>query len=151
LQAALALKQTVDWEDLQRTGDFLRGLDLRDGELTCFNAFTIPLYIQLDLRPSTRYLYLDNALIIYRRHRDEIHKEVAASRQRYVVTDLVSSLGLTPEQAAAVGPDGPLALPPETPAAAKEFYPWSGPIVFRAGRYCVHRVVPPLDKMWPER
>jgi hypothetical protein len=148
LQARLALENAVDWENLRRAADYLRGCELQDGEMTCFNAYTIPVYVELDLQPSTRYLYLDNTLIIYRRHREAIRAALAASRQRYVLTDLCI-LGLTPRQAAAVGADGPLALPPEFPTAVKELYPWSGTVVFRAGRYCVYRVETSPDEVWP--
>ena len=42
----------IDWTDLGRVEDFLRGRDVRDGELTCFSMSTISLYGDMDLKPS---------------------------------------------------------------------------------------------------
>ena len=69
--------------------------------------------------------------------------------QRYVVSDL-QKVGLTPAQAAAVGRNGPLALPPAFPDYLCNRYPWSEPIVFRAGRYLVHRATGSVGKFWNE-
>src|SRR5262249_18260598 len=126
----------VDWVSLERVADFLRKRGVHDGELTCYHANTIPLYQELEVAPSTRYIYFHNALLMFPGHGGEIRAELAGSRQRFLVTNLREA-GLTTAQAAAGQPQ---ALPPAFPEHLKAVYPWSEPIVFRAGRYVVHDV-----------
>lgn len=114
---------TTDWVDLARTADAVRALGLQDGELTCYNNFTHPLLLDLGLRPSTRVLHFDVILSAFPRRREEVRRALATSRQCYVVSD------------AAALPDA---------AASAGLYPWNEPVVFRAGRYAVHRVTGPV-------
>jgi hypothetical protein len=129
--------------------DYLAEQGLQDGELTCFESRAIPLYLDLDLEPSTRILYFDLAVRVFGRHRDELRQDLTASRQRFVVSDLYK-IGVTPSQAVAVGSGGPLALPPAFPDFLKSRYPWSEPVVFRAGRYLVHRAEHAVGRFWNE-
>jgi hypothetical protein len=117
------------WEDLGRVADYLRELDLRDGELTCYNNSTHPLYLDLGLRPSTRYLHFGTVLDHFPSRRRQVEQELAASGQRYVVSDL-RAVGLTGEQ------------PADCPPSLLRLFPWSELVVFRSGRYLVHRVRP---------
>lgn len=74
---------------LARVAVFLQELGLRDGELTCYSFGTIPLYLQLDLKPSTRFVYaIEEMITLNPLRQDIIRAELAASQQRYVVTDL---------------------------------------------------------------
>jgi hypothetical protein len=66
------------------------------------------------------------------------------SPERFVVTDLVIDK-FSEEEANAVGPAGPQAPPPAY-AALPGTYPWSHPVVFRAGRYMVHEIRGPLGE-----
>jgi len=78
-----------DWVALARVAVFLQELGLRDGELTCYSFGTIPLYLQLDLKPSTRFVYaIEEMITLNPLRQDIIRAELAASQQRYVVTDL---------------------------------------------------------------
>ena len=144
LQDRLALvgtKETCylfDRRDLRRVTDFLRSQEVKPGELTVFDWRAISLYYDLDLPPSTRYTMLSVFLRYYPSKRERIRAEVDASRQAYLVTDL-TGVGLDQARATAIGSGGPLTLPPSFPAAMKTKYPWSEPIVFRAGQYVVHR------------
>ena len=54
------------------------------------------------------------------------------------------------EAVKAVNPDNPLALPSSFPQQFADRYPWREPIVFRSGRYLVHRVTGPADRFWRE-
>jgi hypothetical protein len=63
-----------------------------------------------------------------------------------VVTDLVLA-GLSVAEAEAVRPDDPPSLPPHFPAPLKEVFPWKEVMVFRAGRYTVHRVTQPAQRL----
>ena len=109
LRDRLTQTYATDWVELRRVRNYLAEQELDDGELTCFESRTIALYLDLDLEPSTRVLYLDLAVRVFGRHRDELRHELSSSRQRYVVSDL-QKVGLTPAQAGAVGRNGPLAL-----------------------------------------
>ena len=71
-------------------------------------------------------------------HHQEIRHTLQTSRQRYVVSDLFAA-GMTPAQVAADAPDA-CTLPPDFPAALRNVFPWSQPVVFRAGRFVVHGV-----------
>jgi hypothetical protein len=83
----------------------------------------------------------------------EMRDELAASRQRFVVTDVRDYLisRLTEEQARAERPGAPLAPPSDFPAALAQQYPWSEPVVFRAGRYLVHHAAGPVPNLSPPR
>jgi hypothetical protein len=133
------------WEDLGRVAAFLRTVEpqLADRELTCWHDSTHPLYLMLNLEPSTRYMHFGTAMDI-RKQAPRIAAEVAASPQRYVVSDLrrmtwEKELPLEP----GAGGD-PRKLPAWFPVSQRGAFPWNQPIVFRAGRYVVHKMsVPP--------
>ena len=126
-----------NWEDMQRVADYLQQQGLQDGELTCFNNNLVHLYSELDLRPSSRYVYLETLLVFFPERRRLIYQSVAETKQRYVVTDL-STTGLTPMQLDAIVPGEP--LPEDFPQVLKERTPFANPIVFRAGSLAVHLV-----------
>jgi hypothetical protein len=138
LRDRLKLKDEVSWEDLEAVARYLHTLQLHDRELTCWNNATHPLYLELGLRPSIRYLHVDTVLKYFPQHREEVRQEIVSCGHRYVVSDLVAT-GWTPEQAAAWGRSGrPLAdaLPPEW----ADTFPWCEPVLFHRGRYTVHQV-----------
>jgi hypothetical protein len=144
LRDALALQNdeaATGWTDLARVQAFLADKHLRAGELTCLSVSTTPLYWQMDLPPSTRFVLLEPAILMFRHHAQQIRKELKTSRQRFMVSDL-RQLNLTAEEAAVEIAGHPLALPafPDR-AMNKETladFPLDMPIVFRRGRYLVH-------------
>jgi hypothetical protein len=74
----------------------------------------------------------------------EIAEAVAWSRQRYVVSDLYPVLpDISPDQLP-VADGQELHLPRDFPAPYRQLFPWNQPLVFRWGRYCVHKVEGPL-------
>jgi hypothetical protein len=81
----VAVLRRIHWVDLDRVADFLRAQDARDGEVTCFSADTVPLYNDLNLRPSTRFLFLEMHLDIFLKRRDVICGDLGGSRQKYWV------------------------------------------------------------------
>jgi hypothetical protein len=143
------------WEHLARVEAFLRTIDppLRDHELTCWNDGTHSLYLSLGLEPSARYMHYGTAFR-FKRHTEDIRREVAASRQRYVVTDLVGlhmrmgdllKTNVQRESPGAPALDGrPNGLPFWFPRSQVALFPWNQPVVFRSGRYLVHRVDGPV-------
>ncbi|HEV3146645.1 MAG TPA: hypothetical protein VGZ47_22345 [Gemmataceae bacterium] len=133
----------VDWPELERVAEFLRTIDppLRDRELTCWHDSPHSLYLWLDLQPSTRFMHVATIVHIAG-HQEDVRRELLASPQRYVVSDIERVIR-RPEDAAAPGA-GPLDLPPKFPLGQVQYFPWNQPIVFRAGRYAVHRVTNPI-------
>lgn len=115
----------VRWAELGRVADFLRGQAVGDGELTSFSLPTVELYRELDLRPSTRYLFLQDHLDIFASRRPRILEALAASRQRFVVCDL-RRYGMGRMRDALDGSPGA--------------YEWAERVAFRAGDYVVFRV-----------
>ena len=131
---------TADWVELLRVADYLRAQHVGDQELICYSASTTHLLTILDVRPASRFLFPS----IFCKgslagHREANQAEMRASRVRFLVTDMEEYAGLTPQQAAAEVPGQPLALPPALPADRRGRYPLTEPVVFRAGRYYVHR------------
>jgi len=78
----------VDWISLEATTRFLRSQAPRDGEVTCFSLPVAPIYNDLGLLPSTRYVFLHDHLEIFVKHREQIKEAIAASSQRWLVCDL---------------------------------------------------------------
>lgn len=135
----------TNWENLEEVAEFLKTLNppLGPGELNCWHDSTHPLYLILNLEPATRYMHYGTVFGI-RSHAAGIAAEVAASRQKYVVSDLMRVAGSSTE-AYEPGADGdPHQLPAWFPSSDREKFPWNQPIVFRAGRYVVHKIEKPL-------
>jgi hypothetical protein len=82
------LLHRIQWEELHRVSDFLYGQGLHDGELTCFSPTTMSIYNEFGLRPSTRFLFLQQNLLVFISRRDVILTDLANSRQRILVCDL---------------------------------------------------------------
>jgi hypothetical protein len=127
------------WPDTARAAEFLRGLDVRDGEVNCFNDSTISLYTDLDIRPPTRFLLPEIHLGIFRNRRDVLLTSFAQSRQRYLVCTVIP--GRNPHLYAALSGNDPL------PGLKDR-------VVFRSGAIVVFRldgaeVAPWLDLLLP--
>jgi hypothetical protein len=140
----LKLLSLPDWQDLDRVADYLREQQVADSELLCFTNSTIHLYWELGIRPATRYVYLENNLVFFSERTEQLASEIAAAGPRYVVSDLMAA-GVPRESLDSIRQGARL-----RPAAGDErgpILPWSHPIVFRAGRYAVHRVQGPTG--WP--
>jgi len=136
----LAHIQYPNWEDLDRAAKFLRSQNLRDGELTCFHNDLVYLYNELNLRPSTRFVYVEALLVFFPERRGEIRAALASSRQRFLVTDMATA-GLTQEELQAGSQGENAHLPPAFPEELKGRFPWSYPIAFRAGSIIIQRPV----------
>jgi hypothetical protein len=134
----------TNWEDLEGVAMFLKSLDppLGPGELNCWHDSTHPLYLMLDLEPATRYMHYGTVFRIPGQE-GRIAADVAASRQRYVVSDLMRITWHKSEAyEPGVGGD-PHRLPRWLPLSQRKAFPWNQPIVFRSGRYLVHKVIEP--------
>lgn len=125
------------WVELAQVNDFLERQHVGDRELTCYAISTVPLYKELHVRPSTRFILLGAAVGVFKGHQEAFRKELIESPQRFVVND-VWLLGLDQADADALGAGRP--LPPAVAAQYGRTFPMIYPIVFRAGRYLVHGV-----------
>jgi hypothetical protein len=140
---------TVDAKPLADVERYLVSQNARDGEVTCMSGCTHPLYLDLNLKPSTRFPQVEMTCLFFTKHTQEVLAELNASHQRFIVSDLVWT-GLTPEEAAETNPADPLALPREFPDKFALTYPWNEPVVFRSGRYVVQRATGPASRFWRE-
>jgi hypothetical protein len=131
LRDRLSLLPRTNWADLEKVRMFLAGRGVRDGELTCYNMRTLPVYLELGLRPSTRYFLLENVLTIFPRQRGRVCAELAAGAQRYFLCDLNTTKW----------------RPGHGPGEAGFA---EGRIIYRAGRYVVFAVGASAMPIWVE-
>jgi hypothetical protein len=132
----------ADWVRLAQVQDFLRKRRIRDGQLTCYAPSSVHLYSQLNVKPSTRYIFIMPAMAMFPRHRNQIQRDIVHSSQRYVVNDLLL-LNMSRDEADREIPGRPTEFPtppPSAPSQYKEKFPFCFPVVFRAGRYLVHEL-----------
>jgi hypothetical protein len=142
LRDRLTLIPIMNWSDLDKVRGFLAAEHVQDGELTCFSMRTSPLYLQLDLQPPTRHIFVQNALTVFVRQRGHIHELLANSRQRFVVFDLFgmrSPIGEREEDDPDTRPLPAMWQPPSR---------WADKVVFRAGRYVVFAIDGPDMPAW---
>tara|TARA_R110002111_G_scaffold262289_1_gene337747 strand:+ start:8309 stop:10048 length:1740 start_codon:yes stop_codon:yes gene_type:complete len=145
LKSQLALLVQVDWEDLDAVSKYLQSQNLKDRELHCYNSTLVYLYPELSVKPATRFVFFDSVLIFCPNHRKELYAAINDSPQEFIVTDLIDS-GFGREAALAKSSNPDQITPPDYPVSLKGAYPWSNPVVFRSGRYLVHKVERPLGK-----
>jgi hypothetical protein len=142
LQDRLAHLTNPNREDLARVAEYLRRCNVQGREVCFYNSDFVALYQSMDLTPPTRFVYLHELLVFFPDRASEMHDQLAHAGLRYVVTDLVGC-GMPRQLAAQIGPEGPLASPPAYDRD-RSGYPWTLPVVYRAGTYLVHKVDRPL-------
>jgi hypothetical protein len=137
----------TDWVRLQQVTDFLKDQGVKDREVLCYDTSTFPLYLQLQIQPAVRFMHLDYMLVIFPQHQKQIHEEIAASRPRFVVSDLATVMKWDDPAVQKEIEQPGMTLPPTFPRSLQGVYPWTEPVEFRAGRYVVHRTTRPHDSM----
>jgi hypothetical protein len=141
------------WVELDEVRRYLQTLGLKDRELVCWDDSSHPLYLDLGIRPAIRFMHVNTALD-FKSKRPQIRRELIASGHKYVVSDLALPHFLYGRFPDDPPPGAPLALPEDFPDFDREIYPWNQPIIFRAGRYSVHRVEKPIEEiriLFPEK
>jgi hypothetical protein len=123
----VGLLHRINWGDLSLVSQYLRGQEIRDGELTCFTLTTMSLYNELDQPSSTRFLFLQECLNIYTTRRDEILRSLVTSRQKILVCDL--------DRPDMQGLRARLDRDESDPRPA-----WKDRVLFRAGNYVVFQL-----------
>lgn len=132
-----------EWQELQPVIDFLKSQDLKEGEVTAYNVFLIHLYPELELKSSTRYVFLDVHLRIFKKRTAQIEKALEESNQRFVVSSLLEN-GMLPEDIGTFSTNQPPQLPANFPDEEMRYFPYNQKLVFRSGQYVVHEVVRPV-------
>jgi hypothetical protein len=134
LRDRLSTLPLMSWDELEQVRTFLTAQGVGDGELTTLSMRTVPLYRQLGVRPASRYVFLENILLFFAKQRDRVCADLAASGQRFVVCDVVTTRWRSPGDES--GSVRPRSWPPDPEATP---YPRQR-LVFRAGRYAVYAV-----------
>jgi len=111
-----------DWQDLERVGDFLKQQQAGNYEVTCYSNDLVHLYRDLNLEPSTRYVYLNTHATYFPSKGPLIKQDLQKSPQRFVLTNLMSA-GLLVNQAREIGPAGINSHPPAFPKQLQTQYP----------------------------
>lgn len=144
-------RYSVDWVQLERVREFLERQGVSGHDVTCYHTTTHPLYLQSDLEPTTPYLHYEMVLSNFPAHREVIRASLDTCGHRYVVSDLEAyALKLQPADLAEKSALGDRTLPRRFPSNWQDVFPWNEPIVFRAGRYVVHRVTGPVVRLLPD-
>jgi hypothetical protein len=147
LRDRLSLLHRIDWQELRQVRDYLSEQQAHDGQVTCFSATTLPLYLELGIRPSTRHLLLQGTYSVFASKRGRLQQELDAGAQRYVACDLSLRNGDRHSVLAAVGDRG---LKPEAaPRNFRELFPRPMTLVFRAGDYAVFALDEPRQTAQP--
>jgi hypothetical protein len=142
----LRLMQFPEWRDLERVAAFLRERGVRDGDVCCFPNSTIHLYGMLGIRPPTRYVYLENTLVFFPERNEVLRAALAAAAPQYAVTDLLTA-GVPPDALSRIRPGTVLSGPSSVVVDQARTYPWEFPVLFRSGRYAVHRTDGPISSL----
>jgi hypothetical protein len=144
LRDRLSVLHRMSWSDLEHVEDFLRQQGVRDGEVTCWSPHPRPLHQHLGIRLATRYFLLHLNLRVFVRQREQIWADVAASRQRFVIVDVLSAtwkgkrdLDWEPPVPGIDDPD-------------RASFPHDR-LVFRAGRYAVYALDGAAMRAWVEQ
>jgi hypothetical protein len=133
------------WVELRKVASYLQSQQVRDGELTCGNAPAESLYLELGVKPATRYVYLSVLVDYFPEQVETVKRDLNASRQRFVVSAL-GPAGLHEDQEkerACMGSCPSLDLPQNLIGV----FPWSEPVVFRTEHYVVHQVTGPVERL----
>jgi len=131
------------WTELDEVKEYLKTLDLKDGELVCWDDTTHPLYLDLNIRPGIRFMHVNTSLE-FRSKRPVILQELQQSGHKYVVSDL-AVVNFLYGHFDTDPPEGkPLDLPVDFPCQCADVYPWNQPIIKKCGRYWVHKIVNPV-------
>jgi hypothetical protein len=141
---------TPGWAALEKIARFLGEQRVGDYELTCYSNSTHPLYLMLNVEPAVPIMHLDSWVVFYPDHLQQLRELIANSPQRYVVSDLLTVPAIRSKQEPLQNmPDDQYDLPPNFPPQLRGYFPWNEPVVFRAGRYVVHRVTQPVAPLMP--
>jgi hypothetical protein len=130
----------ADWPALDRIAAYLRTQRIADRELTCYSFTSFPLYLKLDVKPSTRFVMFYSHLKYFPSHKSEIIGDIMKSPQRFMVSDIrmIPNSSLVKELRAKARTR--LLTAADFPASFRATWPFCMPVVYQAGDYLVHAV-----------
>jgi hypothetical protein len=112
-------------EDLRGVINFLKSRHAADREVTCWHWSTIPVYTEMDIEPSTRFVFPGSRLGYFPTFKKVILDETMSSPQRFLVADLYVTKG----------PKFNYHQPMDFPLDS--FQPFKPVYIFHSGRYIV--------------
>ncbi|QJW97434.1 hypothetical protein [Frigoriglobus tundricola] len=134
----------TDPVELGAVADYLRGQNVRDGELIAWHDSPHGLYLDLGVEPGFRFMHVGTAAGLGKWQERTVLRELrtAVPRARFAVSDMHR---VTARYADLNDPsaDG---LPNVLPGWQRDEFPFDQPVVFRSpsGRYLVHRILKPV-------
>ncbi len=148
LRKKIQVDPQPSWEHLEPVIAYLKEQGVQDGEVTVYTNHLVQIYPELEIRPSTRYVFLDTLARLFKSRTDEISLALEQCQHRFAVSSLTDA-GMTEEELQS--PNNPeTQLPEAFPEDGFEIFPFSQPVVFRSGPYVVHRVTQPIGKLATE-
>lgn len=137
-----------DWKEMQPVLEYLRSQNVQGEDVTVYTGTLIHVYQELDLKPTTRYVYVDVLGRIFKGRSGEIHDALAQAKHRFVVSGLLEA-GVSREDVDGEF-DPQTLLPINFPQNALKQFPYTQPVIFRSGQYLVHRVENPIGEICTE-
>jgi hypothetical protein len=139
----LSYPDYADWPALDRIAAYLRTQRIADRELTCYSFTSFPLYLKLDVKPSSRFVMFYSHLKYFPSHKRDIMADILKSPQRFMVSDLrmIPDSSLVDELRAKARTR--LLTIDDFPASFRHTWPFGMPVVYQAGDYLVHAVQKP--------
>jgi hypothetical protein len=136
----LSYPDYADWPALDRIAAYLRTQRIADRELTCYSFTSFPLYLKLDVKPSTRFVMFYSHLKYFPSHKAEIIADIVKSPQRFMVSDIrmIPDSALVKELRAKARTR--LLTVDDFPVSFRSTWPFGMPVVYQAGDYLVHAV-----------
>jgi hypothetical protein len=158
LKDALAVNKWgghTSWLDLRGAALFLQTHGARDREVTCLHWSAIPLYTELGIEPSNRFVFPWTRMGFFPSFKQTIWVETMRSPQRFVVVDLWelgqrestyrTRMMFPPGALDPFGPRNPLPERDqwEKPGERGVFDPFKPRGLYHSGRYAVLELAPP--------
>ncbi len=137
-----------DWKEMQPVLEYLRSQKVQREDVTVYTGTLIHVYQELDLKPTTRYVYVDVLARIFKGRSGEIYDALTQAKHRFVVSGLLEA-GVSREDVDGEY-DPQTLLPINFPHSAFKEFPYTQPVVFRSGQYLVHRVENPIGEICTE-
>jgi len=134
----------TDPVELGAVADYLRGQNVRDGELIAWHDSPHALYLDLGVKPGFRFMHVGTAAGLGKWQEQTVLHELRAAipHARFAVADMHR----VTERYAELNDLAPDGLPKVLPGWQRNEFPFDQPVVFRSpsGRYLVHRIVKPV-------
>lgn len=136
LGAALQPGDDQGWNNYPGLVEYLQSQSVSDQDVEVYHSRLLSLYLDLGLRPPHRYALPDVHRAFFSSRSLEISETIQRSRYRFVVTDL-RTLGVTTADLARLAERSSPNM--QLPSMWAQRYPFTLPVLFRSGPFCVHK------------